>query len=407
MPKPIAVTDFHYTLTPEAIALNPCELRDQSRLLFYNKGQISDHIFQDIATVLPENSILVRNNSAVIPCRLFFPYQKSPQAQPKRIECFILSSPQDPNWQNLHLKNSHRNTKLRLNCYLRPFFPELFEQNLNLELTIAEHNINLQARITARTEQSTSVDFSWNTEHSFSEILSHCAYTPLPPYIKREATAMDRTRYQNIYAADLGSVAAPTAGLHFSPRVLQSLTERKITSLDLCLHVNADTFKPMRSQFLHEHQMHGEFFKISLSNLQKILQAQTIISVGTTAMRALESSYYLGCKATKQNADLRILAQSEITNLPQIPVKQALAQLVDYLEKHQLSALEAHTFLFLYPPNKIKVSHGLITNFHQPSSSLLALCASFIGSDWRRIYQHALENNYRFLSYGDSSLLIP
>lgn len=404
MPQPISVEDFHYHLPQSSIALYPCASRDQSQLLFYHKGQITHHIFQEISSLLPPESLLVRNNSAVIPCRLFFPYTTA-QGTAKRLECFILSSPGDPNWQNLH---SPLISKLSLDCYLRPFYPELLNDRvLQLTLNIRGQKVQLAARVLARTAQSTRLEFCWNQGYSFAELLDHCAFTPLPPYIKREATALDRERYQNIYAAAPGSVAAPTAGLHFSPQVLEKLAQNQIHQLDLCLHVNLDTFKPMRGQFLHEHLMHGEYFQISRQNLQTILDAKTVIAVGTTVMRALESCYYLGCKTYANQANLQVLEQSEIAKLPKLPPKQALAQLIDHLEQSQQEFLESKTFLFIHPPRQIQLSQGLITNFHQPGSTLLALCASFIGADWRKIYQHALSHNYRFLSYGDSSLLIP
>lgn len=399
----LAVSDFHYQLPPSAIAYYPSENRDQSRLLFYNKGHISDHIFLNISELLPQNSLLVRNNSAVLPCRLFFPYIH--KGNHKKLECFILSSPNDPQWQNIHHSAT---TKLRLNCYLRPFYPDLLQQELCLEFTLKTQVIQLKAQVIQREQQTTSIEFSWNSQHSFGELLFACANPPLPPYIKRAANSQDSQRYQNIYAQHWGSVAAPTAGLHFSEKVLANLPQRGINTLDLCLHINADTFKPMRCQFLNEHQIHGEFFQISQSNLQKLLATtDPIISVGTTAMRSLESIYYLGCKAYLGHQDLHILKQEEIPNLPQLSPKQAINELLNFLLLNNLATLQAHTFLFIYPPRKIQISQGLITNFHQPSSTLLALCAAFIGTQWHNVYQHALAHNYRFLSYGDSSLLIP
>lgn len=398
----LAKEDFHYQLPPASIAYHPSQNRDQSRLLYYRKGKISDHIFKDINVLLEPNSLLVRNNSAVIPCKLFFPYINNNKL--KKIECFILSSPNDPQWQNIqkpHIGN------ITLNCYIHPFYPSMFSQNLSLDIQIGPTTIQLKASILKREPNYTMIEFVWNSNHSFWELLSISATPPLPPYIKREVNQEDRERYQNIYAEHWGSVAAPTAGLHFSNELLTKLAEQGIKTLELCLHVNSDTFKPMRCEFLHEHQMHGEFFKISSQSLQTLIQAEKIIAIGTTTMRSLESLYYLGCKVYQGCTDLHTLKQDEILNIPKLSPKQALSELLNYLKKQNLSEFKAHTFLFIYPPNKIQIAHGLITNFHQPYSTLLALCAAFVGSDWRNIYQHALDNNYRFLSYGDSSLLIP
>jgi S-adenosylmethionine:tRNA ribosyltransferase-isomerase len=250
------------------------------------------------------------------------------------------------------------------------------------------------------------IEFSWNTDHCFAEVLHAVGAIPLPPYIKRKAGLTDTERYQTVFAQHLGSVAAPTAALHFTPAVFNALQECNINTSEITLHVGAGTFKPVKSETIADHSMHSESFTVSASTLKELLGNEMIIAVGTTSLRTLESLHWIGVKILNGNIDFH-LGQWEVLSLKNdiITYKESLQGILDYLETNNLNTLHCTTSLLIMPGYKFQSAKGLVTNFHQPKSTLLLLIAAFIGDDWKKVYDHALHSNYRFLSYGDSSLL--
>ena len=278
------------------------------------------------------------------------------------------------------------------------------------DVLIKEQRVQLEARYIAKLTDSFIIEFDWNTEHSFAEVLHAAGAIPLPPYIKREAVEEDKERYQTIFGKQEGSVAAPTAALHFTEDVFDRLTEKNIAREYITLHVGAGTFKPVKTETVADHEMHKEPFTVSLPVLKRMLSSTRIIAVGTTSMRTIESIYWLGVKLINgliQNE--WSIQQWEVYELAKeyanISVGESLDAIIQWMEQREVRELHCDTSMIIVPGYQFKIPVGLITNFHQPQSTLLLLVSAFIGDDWRKVYQHALDNGYRFLSYGDSSLL--
>ena len=396
----IFIKDYNYTLPQERIAEFPLKLRDQSRLLIYDKGVITEDRFYNLHHYLPGKSTLILNNTRVLEARIFF---KKPTGAV--IEIFCLE-PYD-----LAVEQSLASSeKVQWQCLIGGASKWKHGQVLEKEIVIDNKTVQLYAKYISKQGDSFVIEFSWNSQHSFAEILHGAGAIPLPPYIKRTATEEDKERYQTIFSKPEGSVAAPTAALHFTQDVFQKLSEKRIAAEYITLHVGAGTFKPVKTETLAEHEMHKEPFTISIQTLKKIVSSKKIIAVGTTTLRTLETIYWLGIKLINGLiTDDWNLQQWEVYDLEKSlrysSPEESLTALIGWLEKNSKEELRCNTSLIIVPGYNFKIPHGLITNFHQPQSTLLLLVSAFIGEDWKKIYQYALDNNYRFLSYGDSSLL--
>lgn len=390
---------YTYHLPRHSIALFPAIVRDQSKLLAYHAGQISDHTFTDLPRLLPANTTLVMNDSAVLACRWVFSLRDTT----KQGEIFCLSSPNDPHWHKIF---SARQTVCLL-CLVR--LPHKWkQQSVCIPL---KDGTTLRATMVERLggNRQTLVTFQWDNNLTFAEVCAQNAQVPLPPYIKRLNQAEDFNRYQTLYAQTPGSVAAPTAGLHFSKHMLETLCRGRASICTVCLHISADTFRPITAS-AQDHLMHGEYFIVSRETLQQLQNAPCRLAVGTSSLRTLESLYWLGmmihCGALSHDSHLSI-PQWVWKELPQtLSYEQSLSVISGFMENACTETITAQTFLMMTPPYRTQSVRGLITNFHQPNSPPLHLIASFIGEDWHKVYTHALANNYRFLSYGDSSILL-
>jgi S-adenosylmethionine:tRNA ribosyltransferase-isomerase len=392
------IATFTYALPNELIAYEPLANRDDSRLLVYKNAQIEHKKFKQIVEVVPPDSLMIFNNSRVIQVRLQF-YKSSGAA----IEIFCLE-PKDKKDIQLQLQAKG---KVLWNCLVGNA-KRWKEEVLQLHFLIENKSYTLFAQKLAQNYDTYEIEFSWNnTELSFAEVLHGCGKIPLPPYIKREANSSDTIRYQTTYAKPEGSVAAPTAGLHFTDNILDELKSNAVQKEFLTLHVGAGTFMPVKTQNIKEHQMHEEFFQVDKRSLEHFCKYKKAsrIAVGTTSLRSLESLYWLGVKA-HLNADYSFLTQWEAYSLPTtLSFEESLKVLIKKLDINQQEVLQASTALMIVPGYRFRSVQSLITNFHQSGSTLLALVAAFIGEDWKRIYIESIAEKYRFLSYGDSSIL--
>lgn len=400
----ISIHDYSYTLEEERIAKYPLPERSSSRLLVYRNGEINDRLFVNLAEELPESAVLVRNNSRVIHARLLF--QRPTGAQ---VEVFCLE-PSEPSSYELSLQ-SHQscvwhcmlgNAK-RWRVGSTPLVRELELPKLGL--------VHLSAE---RIEESL-IRFSWDNEaYSFASILDAMGVLPIPPYLNRESEKQDDETYQTVYAKPEGSVAAPTAGLHFTEDIFAELADRGHKVLDLTLHVGAGTFRPVKSDTIGEHEMHRELVTIERSLLTELhSHLGSIVAIGTTSVRSLESLYQLALcilhNPTISPSELAVEQWSAYNEHSDTApsTAEALEVLMDYMDRFGLIRLSFPTSILIAPGYRFRLVRGLITNFHQPQSTLLLLIGAFLGKDWRKVYNHALEGDYRFLSYGDSSLLLP
>jgi S-adenosylmethionine:tRNA ribosyltransferase-isomerase len=399
-PYHILIRDYDYNLPHDRIAEFPLQERDQSKLLVYNNGEITDDHFFNLPAHLPENSTLILNNTRVIEARVLF---KKPTGGV--IEIFCLEPFQQTIEQSLTSIG-----RSQWQCLIGGASKWKPGQILQKEIVISDQTVQLQARYINKEADSFIIEFSWQTHHSFGEVLHGAGAIPLPPYIKRSATEEDKERYQTIFGNQDGSVAAPTAALHFTNNIFQDLKEKGIDTEYITLHVGAGTFKPVKTETVAEHEMHREPFTVTIEVLKKMLSSKKIIAVGTTSLRTLESIYWLGVKLingliTEEWNLQQWQAYDLASNHPPVTVRESLSALINWLERNHQTQLHCQTSLIIVPGYKFKIPEGLITNFHQPQSTLLLLVSAFIGEDWRKVYKHALDNDYRFLSYGDSSLL--
>ncbi len=398
MSKPnISIAEYNYNLPEERIAKYPLDERSDSKLLIFKDGKISESNFHQIDTFIPENSLLTFNNTKVIQARMQF--QKTTGAQ---IEVFCLE-PVEPADTNLVFQSNETciwkciigNSKKWKNGILTKI---LSVNNDTVHLNIERLSIEADAQI---------IRFTWDKNYSFSDIIETAGKIPIPPYLNRDTEEIDTNRYQTVYSNHKGSVAAPTAGLHFTQPILERLNKKHIQQSYVTLHVGAGTFKPVKTDNVSDHEMHIEHFFVELETLQNLLKFEgNVTSTGTTTVRTLESIYWLGVKLLEGIEEFYI-KQWDAYKLPQhYSLKEAISALFDFLETNQRVRIESHTGIMIAPGYQFKVVDRLITNFHQPSSTLLLLIAAFTGGDnWKRIYEYALKNGFRFLSYGDSSLL--
>ncbi len=398
--KDIAIEKYDYPLPEERIAKYPLAERDASKLLVLKNGEIQASQFKHIGDYLPPKALLVFNETKVIRARLRF--QK---ATGSHIEIFCLepdddyqvafSSPSPVRWRCL-VGNSKR----------------WREGSLQLPLLVNGTEVVLSAERKEKNDQYSEIEFSWSPATlPFASILETAGEIPLPPYLNREAEPEDRDRYQTVFARYDGSVAAPTAGLHFTKPLLEQLTAQGFELDEVTLHVGAGTFRPVATATIGEHAMHSETLIVRKSLLENLIRhfGSPIIPVGTTSTRTLESLYWIGMMLQEQGMGLRTLHVEQwypYEPHPELPTKEALQNLVDYMDQHQLTRLEASTALMIAPSYRMRVITGLITNFHQPKSTLLLLVSALIGDRWREAYQFALDHEFRFLSYGDSCLFL-
>ncbi|WP_347160196.1 S-adenosylmethionine:tRNA ribosyltransferase-isomerase [Pontibacter chitinilyticus] len=400
-PKKLAIKDFVYELPEARIAKFPLPERDQSKLLYYHQGRIQDQTFTNLPELLPPHTMLVFNDTKVVQARLLM--QKETGGV---VEIFCLEPVAPYREVQLAMQQTGNavwkclvgNNKRWKNGAVKLFFAG--------GMLLAERQAQQEGHFLIR--------FRWEpAELPFAEVLERCGRLPLPPYLNRDLTPDDHTRYQTIYAAQQGAVAAPTAGLHFTERVLGKLREQSITTAYLTLHVGAGTFKPVKAEVMEAHEMHAEQLYISKLLVQRLLTqlGHPIIPVGTTSMRSLESLYWLGTKVLQQPElplqELTVSQWQPYESMAPPAAADALHALLQYMERHSTNYLHASTQIIIAPGYTFRICNGLVTNFHQPESTLLLLVSALIGEDWRKVYQHALANGYRFLSYGDSSLLLP
>lgn len=390
----INIKDFTYELPADRIAAHPLEERDQSKLLVYRNGEIVHDKFRGLKDYLPPNATLYFNNTRVIQARLHF--EKDSGAA---IEVFLLN-PVSPS----ALLNTVMQTTRT--CQWKCTIGNLKRWKDGTVLLKNDGKFELKAVLLQRTEGL--VEFQWNGDVPFAVIVDHFGETPLPPYLRRAPDEEDRERYQTVYSRNEGAVAAPTAGLHFTPSILDALTEAGIKHQFLTLHVSAGTFQPVKVENAAEHVMHREQVVISRENIAALLEKRLVIAVGTTSMRSLESLYWYGVKLQHDTgASFYISQQDAYTLEASLSLESSLRNILRKMDDEKMDILTGETAIYIMPGYNFKVCQGLITNFHQPGSTLILLVAAFVGDDWRTIYKAALANNYRFLSYGDSSLLLP
>jgi S-adenosylmethionine:tRNA ribosyltransferase-isomerase len=398
-----AIDQFTYELPDHRIAKYPVEPRDESKLLIYKEGEIVDRHYFELADALPEDTFLVMNDTKVVEARLIFT-----KATGGKIEIFCLE-PADK-YKDLQLAMLEQDTVL-WKCLVGGA-KKWKEPYLELSVKSEDELISLSASIAENRGDHYLIEFKWNRpKTSFAEMLHLAGVIPLPPYLNRGSEGEDTERYQTIYAQHDGSVAAPTAGLHFTDRIFVRLAKKNILHDFVTLHVGAGTFAPVKSEKLADHAMHAEFIDVSIKFMENWLKRidSNLICVGTTSLRTLESLYWIGVKALENN-ELYLedigLKQWEAYELPQhIPVKDAIQTLLMHLNKRGMDRLITKTQLLIGPGYEIRTVAGILTNFHQPQSTLLLLIHAFVADEWKRIYEHALNNDYRFLSFGDGSLL--
>jgi S-adenosylmethionine:tRNA ribosyltransferase-isomerase len=402
-PGDLAITDFDYELPRERIANFPLEQRDQSKLLVYRNEQVKDSCYQNLASHLPGGALMVFNETKVVQARLQFV-----QSNGTKIEIFCL----EPASTDEEISNALQKTgSIHWRCLVGDFRKWKEPVLSKLVAWGSGRELELKAELVQKVEGIFIIHFQWNDQLiSFADILEHAGQVPLPPYIKREAGDEDRERYQTIFSRNEGSVAAPTAGLHYTTNVLQSLKEKGINIEYLTLHVGAGTFKPVKASIMKEHDMHSEQIILKKEFLKTLLKytEQEIVAVGTTSARTLESIYWLGLKIylKKINDRMLIVDQWDPYLLsPVLSVAAAIHELISYLDKIHEEVLVARTKIIIAPGYHWKLVNILATNFHQPKSTLILLVASFVGDVWKDLYNHALKNDYRFLSYGDGCLL--
>ena len=405
-PKHIHIRDFQYDLPDERIAKFPLPQRDHSKLLLYRQGEVSEDHFYNLPRHIPAGSLMIFNNTKVIQARLHF--RKETGAL---IEVFCLE-PIEPNDYALNFQQTHHSAWLCMIGNLKKWK----EGPLHREMTVKGLPVTLTATRGECRGTSHWVDFTWdNAEVTFADILEVFGELPIPPYLNRETQESDLVTYQTVYSKIKGSVAAPTAGLHFTPRVLDDLKQQDVDLEELTLHVGAGTFKPVKSEEIEGHEMHTEYISVSRDTIAKLLAHDArAIAVGTTSVRTLESLYHIGLTvmehpdASEEELHVRQWQPYELSaEKTSIPATEALQALLDYLNRHQLEALHTSTQIIIAPGYDYKIVKAMVTNFHQPQSTLLLLVSAFVHGDWRKIYDYALAHDFRFLSYGDSSLLIP
>jgi len=395
----IHIEDYNYGLEDARIAKYPLQERDASKLLIYRDGKVDETLFRQLPDLLPENALLVCNDTKVVPARLHF--RRDTGAM---IEIFCLEPVSPPEYNLSFAATACCRWKCVIGNAKKWKEDVLSLYNPSDDPVIAE--MQLTAALVERDGKTGVVEFRWADGSPFSRVLERCGSIPIPPYLNRESEAIDVERYQTLYARERGSVAAPTAGLHFTENVLQRIRERGIDMEKVCLHVGAGTFLPVKSSLVSEHPMHREPFVVSRHLLETLKKGdRPLVAVGTTSVRTLESLYYLGvsCLETGRPADVEQWAP--YTREYAYSTEEALDALIRYLDAEGLQELTAGTRIIIVPGFRFRLVDYLVTNFHQPESTLILLVSAFVDGDWRSIYDYALGHGFRFLSYGDSSFL--
>lgn len=407
--KHIQIKDFNYNLPDERIAKFPLAKRDNSKLLLYRHGEVTEDVFHNIAQYLPKGALMVFNNTKVIQARLHF--RKETGAL---IEVFLLEPYMPADYEQMFQTTGHCSWLCMIGN-----LKKWKEGTLKRTFDVKGKEVTLVAERKEDVHKSYRVDFSWDaSDVSWAELLDAVGELPIPPYLNRETQESDKTTYQTVYSKIKGSVAAPTAGLHFTPEVLADIDRHGIDREELTLHVGAGTFKPVKSEEIQDHEMHTEYICVHRQTLEKLIRHEAkAIAVGTTSVRTLESLYYIGVKlqynpnATEDELHVNQWEPYDDNRngkiVDGISPCQAIQNILTYLETNHLEALHTSTQIIIAPGFEYKIVKMLVTNFHQPQSTLLLLVSAFVNGDWHKIYDYALSNNFRFLSYGDSSLLIP
>lgn len=403
--KHIQIKDYNYNLPDERIAKFPLAKRDNSKLLLYRHGEVTEDVFHNIAEYLPKGALMVFNNTKVIQARLHF--RKETGAL---IEVFLLEPHMPADYEQMFQTTGHCSWLCMIGN-----LKKWKEGTLKHTFDVKGKEVTLVAERKEDVHKSYRVDFSWDaSDVSWAELLDAVGELPIPPYLNRETQESDKTTYQTVYSKIKGSVAAPTAGLHFTPEVLADIDRHGIDREELTLHVGAGTFKPVKSEEIQDHEMHTEYICVHRQTLEKLIRHDAkAIAVGTTSVRTLESLYYIGVKLEKtldlSEEELHVCQWEPYENAVAKPITplKAIENILAYLDKHGLSALHASTQIIIAPGYEYNIVKMLVTNFHQPQSTLLLLVSAFVHGDWHKIYDYALAHDFRFLSYGDSSLLIP
>lgn len=395
----IRIEDYNYPLPDERIAKYPLAERDSSKLLRYIDGKIDEFVFRQIPELLPSDAVMVFNDTKVVPARLHFVRPTG-----ARIEIFCLQ-PVIPEEYNISFAATSScswkcvigNAKKWKGDILDLYNPENAPE-------IAE--MAMKARLVSREGETGIVEFSWSGGNPFSRVLEICGTIPIPPYLNRESEAIDSERYQTLYAKFRGSVAAPTAGLHFTQAVLDAIRSKGIDIETVCLHVGAGTFLPVKNSEVAKHPMHREPFVVTLDFLKDLRSSgKSVIAVGTTSVRTLESLYYIGVSCIETGAPADVDQWAPYTREYEWSTEESLDAIIAYMEKNSLDKISAGTRIIIVPGFRFRIVDMLVTNFHQPESTLILLVSAFVGGDWKTIYDYALSHDFRFLSYGDSSLL--
>lgn len=401
----IHISDYTYELPDERIAKFPIAQRDHSKLLVYRHGEVSEDVFYHLPDYLPTGALMVFNNTKVIQARIHF--RKETGAL---IEVFLLEPAVPSDYELMFQTHGHCEWYCLVGNQKK-----WKEGSLRRSLEVNGVTLTLQATRLGEHGTSQHIAFDWDNDNvSFAEILDAVGELPIPPYLNRETQESDKTTYQTVYSKIKGSVAAPTAGLHFTDQVLSELDAHGIDREELTLHVGAGTFKPVKSEEIGGHEMHSEYISVRKQTLEKLLRHHaSAIAVGTTSVRTLESLYYMGVKLeqnpnlTEEQLHVNQWEPYQLSAKQEITPEKAIQNLLDYLIRNDLNTLHTSTQIIIAPGYQYKIVKMLVTNFHQPQSTLLLLVSAFVHGDWRKIYDYALAHEFRFLSYGDSSLLIP
>ena len=398
----IAIAEYDYPLPDERIAKYPLAQRDSSKLLLYNKGVVSEDVFSNLPKYIPQNALMVFNNTKVIQARLRF--RKDTGAL---IEVFCLEPEQPCDYQQIFLETKE--------CVWQCLVGNSNRWKggvLSQVVEVGGKNVTLSVERVGGPAAVNHVRFSWDGGVSFAELLEAAGELPIPPYLNRRTEESDTRTYQTVYSKIKGSVAAPTAGLHFTPNVLEALTAAGVEREEVTLHVGAGTFKPVKSELIADHEMHEEYIEVRKALIEKIVAAGgEAVAVGTTSVRTLESLYFLGELVAENPSvtqdELHVNQWTPYNREHSLTTVDSLKALLEWMERNGLDRVHSHTQIMIAPGYRYRIVKAIVTNFHQPKSTLLLLVSAFVDGDWRTIYDYALANGFRFLSYGDSSLLIP
>ena len=395
----IRIEDFTYELPDDRIAKYPLKYRDSSQLLSYKDGNIDKRSFSGISELIPDDSLMIFKDTKVVPARLHF--QRPTGAH---IEIFCLEPVQPEEYVSMFAVTGSCRWKCIVGNIKRWKNDTLTLYNPMADRRIEE--MGLKADLIERIGETSVIEFSWDIDAPFSQVLEVCGTVPIPPYLNRNTEDVDLERYQTLYARYRGSVAAPTAGLHFTENVLESIRNKGVVTDTVCLHVGAGTFLPVKSSLVAEHTMHREPFVVTLELLERLIERKgKVVAVGTTSVRTLESLYYAGVSCIENGRPEDVGQWDPYSREYDYPTDEALKAIVDYLKANGLKELKIGTRIIIVPGFRFRLVDILVTNFHQPQSTLLLLISAFVDGDWRRIYDYALANDFRFLSYGDSSIL--